>query len=97
MVKLHLAYTSAINPSGSSPVLTEAQVWAGLQRKIRFAQEFVPVILSCDVVSDEAGVVVRDVRFKPGTSPKEKARETVRSFWPSWVCLTLILFLFLLS
>jgi hypothetical protein len=85
MVTLHLSYTSRINPAGASPVLTEAQVWAGLQRKIRFAQEFVPVIESCSVLSDADGVVVREVRFKEGAGPKARAKETVRSFWPSWV------------
>lgn len=85
MVKLQLAYTARINPSGASPILTEAQVWAGLQRKIRFAQEFVPVIESCTVLSDENGVVTRDVKFKPGAGPKPQAKEVVRSYWPSWV------------
>jgi hypothetical protein len=86
MVTLHLAYTSAINPAGATPVLTESQVWAGLQRKIRFAQEFVPVIASCDVLEEKDGVVTREVVFKPGVGPKERAKEVVRSFWPSWVC-----------
>jgi hypothetical protein len=87
MVTLHLAYTSAINPAGATPVLTESQVWAGLQRKIRFAQEFVPVIASCDVLEEKDGVVTREVVFKPGVGPKERAKEVVRSFWPSWVCI----------
>jgi hypothetical protein len=85
MVVLYLSHTAPINPASSSPVLTIPQIWAGLQRKIRFAQEFVPVIESCDVVSDENGVVVRDVKFKEGAGPKPQARETVRSHWPSWV------------
>jgi hypothetical protein len=85
MVHIHLAHTSLINPSGASPVLTRAQVWAGLQRKIRFAQEFVPVIESCTVLEDKDGVVTRDVVFKEGMGPKRKAREVVRGFWPAWV------------
>jgi hypothetical protein len=85
MVTLHLAYTAPINPPSTTPVLTHAQVWAGLQRKIRFAQEFVPVIASCSVLSEEDGVVTRDVVFKPGVAPKEKAREVVRGFGTSWV------------
>jgi hypothetical protein len=40
MASINLAYTSIINPSGATPVLTRAQVWAGLQRKIRFGQYF---------------------------------------------------------
>jgi hypothetical protein len=37
------------------------------------------------VLSDEAGVVTRDVVFKPGMGPKPQARETVKSYYPSWV------------
>jgi hypothetical protein len=85
MVKLHLAYTGPINPAGATPVLTQKQVWAGLQRKIRFAQEFVPVIQDCKVLSDEHGVVTRDVIFKPGVGPKEKAREIVTGYGNAWV------------
>jgi hypothetical protein len=85
MVKLHLAYTAPINPPSATPILTQTQVWAGLQRKIRFAQEFVPVISSCTVLQDKDGVVTREVVFKPGVGPKERAREVVTSFWPSWV------------
>ncbi|KAH7085100.1 hypothetical protein BKA63DRAFT_559750 [Paraphoma chrysanthemicola] len=85
MVKLYLAYTAPINPPNASPVLTEPQIWAGLQHKIRFAQDFVPIIESCTVLSDENGVVVRDVKFKDGAGPISRAKETVRSFWPSWV------------
>jgi hypothetical protein len=48
----------------------------------------VPIILSCTVLSDEAGVVTRDVVFKPGMGPKPQARETVRSYYPSWVRLS---------
>jgi hypothetical protein len=86
MVKIHLAYTSLINPPGSSPILTQSQVWSGLQRKIRYAQEFVPIILSCDVLEDKDGVITREVRFAEGAGPKPKAREVCRGLWPSWVC-----------
>jgi hypothetical protein len=85
MTKIHLAYTAPINPAGASPVLTIPQIWAGLQRKIRHAEEFVPVIESCTVDSDENGVVVRQVKFKKGLGPKDEAREVVRSYEPSWV------------
>lgn len=85
MVTFHLAHTSPINPPNTTPTLTTTQVWQGLQRKIRFAQEFVPVIESCSVLEDKDGVVVRDVVFKKGAGPKDNARETVKSYWPSWV------------
>ncbi|EOA92295.1 hypothetical protein ACJQWK_03889 [Exserohilum turcicum] len=87
MLTLNLAYTSRINPPCTTPLLTRAQIWAGLQRKIRFAQDFVPVIESCAVLEDnaETGTVTRDVVFKKGLGPKDTAREVVRGFWPSVV------------
>ncbi|KAF2737322.1 DUF1857-domain-containing protein [Polyplosphaeria fusca] len=85
MAPLYLAYTSRINPSGASPVLTVPQVWQGLQRKIRFAQEFVKIIESCDVLSEKDGVVERFVKFQAGLGPKDSAKETVVSFEPAWV------------
>lgn len=46
-----------------------------------------PVIASCSVLSDDNGVVTRDVVFKPGAGPSGKsgAREVVRGFGRSWV------------
>lgn len=86
MPAVHLSYTSSINKPGATPVLTVPQIWAGLQRKVRFAQEFVPVIESCTVLEEkDDGTVVRDVKFKEGAGPKPQARETVREYWPSWV------------
>ncbi|ORX98530.1 hypothetical protein BCR34DRAFT_676960 [Clohesyomyces aquaticus] len=85
MVRIHYAYTSQINPEGASPVLTLPQIWQGLQRKIRFAQEFVPVIEGCEVLKEEDGVVTRVVKFKKGLVPKEQATEVVRGYGMSWV------------
>lgn len=86
MVNIHIAYTAPINPAGASPVLSKTQIYAGLERKVHYAQEFVPVIESCKVVEEKDGVVVRDVVFKDGAGPKKHAREWVRSYWPAWVC-----------
>ncbi|KAF9693657.1 hypothetical protein EKO04_008206 [Ascochyta lentis] len=86
MTILHLSHTTPINPPSTTPVLTLPQIWAGLQRKVRHAEEFVPVIASCTVLEErEDGTVVRDVVFKAGLGPKAKARETVREYYPSWV------------
>ncbi|KAF2860763.1 DUF1857-domain-containing protein [Piedraia hortae CBS 480.64] len=87
MTTIYCAYTEPINPSGTQPVLTRSQVWAGLQRKIRRAQDFVPVIIACEVLEekkDEKDVptVVRDVVFK---GKDEKVREVCKSYWPSRV------------
>lgn len=64
MVVLHFAATAPINPAGASPVLNKDQVWAGLQRKVRFAHEFVPPITSCVVVKEDGNVVTRRVVFE---------------------------------
>ena len=89
MVAIHIAYTSPINSSSgpkSEPQLTIEQVWAGLQRKIRHGDEFVPVIESCDVISEyddpKSGnhIVEREAVFKPGTGPSGKVKEVCESF-----------------
>lgn len=49
MVTFHLAHTLPLNPPGAQPVLTPAQAWAGLARKARRPQDFVPVVSHCDV------------------------------------------------
>jgi hypothetical protein len=85
MVSFYIAYTAPINPTSASPILTRAQVWAGLQRKIRHAEEFVPAIIGCAVLSEKGDEVIREVELKPGVGPAGKVREVCRSFEPSWV------------
>ncbi len=46
------AASRLVNPLGVTPVITEAQLWAGLQRKVRFPTEFIPAITSCEVITD---------------------------------------------
>ncbi|ORY55679.1 uncharacterized protein BCR38DRAFT_356571 [Pseudomassariella vexata] len=91
MVNLNFAYTGSINPTGASPILTQTQVWAGLQRKVRHAQEFVPIILECKVTSEEEETaetvlkIVREVKFAPGSGPKadeEQVREVCLHYAP---------------
>lgn len=68
----YIAYTAAINPPSATPALTYAQVWAGLEKKIRAGQDFVGgAIVSTDVISEsttEHGqpVTVREVVFREG-------------------------------
>ncbi|KEF51948.1 uncharacterized protein A1O9_11938 [Exophiala aquamarina CBS 119918] len=68
----NIAYTAPINPGSVTPVLTYAQVWAGLERKIRAGEEFVGgAIISTDVLSEsetEHGqpVTMREVVFREG-------------------------------
>jgi len=76
MVVFNLGYTAPINPPSASPVLTPSQIWAGLQRKVRHAEEFVPLFSSCEVLSeeppateDEPYTVVRAVTIRAGAGP----------------------------
>lgn len=67
----YIAFTAPINPAGAS-TLSREQIWAGLQRKVRHAEEFVGgAIKSTDVISeskDEHGreVITREVVFREG-------------------------------
>lgn len=87
MVQIYCAYTAPLNPPGASPTLSREQVWKGLQRKIRRAQDFVPVIASTDVLEERDGgrEIVRVAHFRAGGphGAKEKdVREVCKSFWP---------------
>jgi len=81
----HLAYTASINDGKPEPRLTIPQVWAGLQRKIRAAQEFVPAITSTEVIEEKTDgkkgtpIVVREVVFKEGN---RKVREECYEYAP---------------
>lgn len=66
----NLAFTVTVNPQGATPILTRAQLWAGLLLKIREAETFVrQAIQSTKVLSEETDnkgnlVVTRDVLFR---------------------------------
>lgn len=57
------------------------QVWKGLQRKIRRAQDFVGAIKGTDVVDDKEDEVVRIAHFADGHDVKE----VCKSYWPTKV------------
>ncbi|KAL9057030.1 MAG: hypothetical protein Q9162_002578 [Coniocarpon cinnabarinum] len=82
MATVNCAYTGYINPPNVTPVLTQAQVWAGLERKVRRGQDFVPVIESTTVVEEKRStkqewpqlapgtqIVVREAKFTDGNGP----------------------------
>ncbi|KAH7234872.1 uncharacterized protein BKA55DRAFT_679617 [Fusarium redolens] len=91
MVVINLAFSAPINPSGVSPILSEAQVWNGLQRKVRKAHEFVAPILECEVLSEEeietGTKVVRQVTFDKDARGDHDTivKEVVYEFAPSRV------------
>ncbi|KKY14496.1 hypothetical protein UCDDS831_g08156 [Diplodia seriata] len=94
MVIVNVAFASPINPAGAAPALSVGQVWAGLERKIRFAQEFVPVIVGTEVLeettegsgSEAVPVVVREATFKEGfRQGSPKVKEVCKCYAPSRV------------
>ena len=85
----NIAFTAPINPSGALPALTRAQIWAGLQMKIRSAETFVPggiqstVVISEDINPNSGNpVTVREVVFVEG---QRKVREHVTAYEDSRV------------
>jgi hypothetical protein len=86
MVTIAYAYTAPINPVDAKPVLSRDLVFSGLRRKVRLASEFVPVILSCDVLSEDGNVVTREVTFKDGAGPPGKVKEVCVERYPTKVC-----------
>jgi hypothetical protein len=84
MVSFNLAYTAPINREGQS-VITWPQAWAGLVRKVNHAEEFVPLITSCEVLSDEPAkseadvhTITRIVKFKEGNGPNKASGAPVK-------------------
>ena len=86
MVKVYAARTVPVNPPDAPFVLGRDHLWQALQRKIRYAHEFVPVIKSCKVESDKDDVVVRDVVFTQPNGQVKEMREEVKSYGGQWVC-----------
>lgn len=82
----HLAYTAPINPADAHPVLTRAQVWRGLERKVVAAEDFVQgPIRRTDVLetTEDAGntVTVREIllTIMPG-EPEKRVREICTAY-----------------
>jgi hypothetical protein len=77
-VTIHLAHTALINPPGTDRVLTAAQAWAGLQRKARRPQDFVPVVDTCEILSEVDGIISCIVVFKrdSGVAHAKRIKET---------------------
>ncbi|KAJ7752447.1 DUF1857-domain-containing protein [Mycena maculata] len=55
------AVTRPVNPPGAEPVLTEEQVWKGLEHKAHDPAGFVPLITSNKTISEEGNKLVREV------------------------------------
>lgn len=89
----HAGALSGPGAPSSSPTLSlnrltgrTAKIWKGLQRKVRKAQDFVPVITATDVVEDKGDEVVRVAHFKEfHGQPPHEVREVCKSFYPTKV------------
>ncbi|KAG6841517.1 hypothetical protein C0991_010131 [Blastosporella zonata] len=66
------AASRPVNPPGVTPVLTEEQLWKGLGIKARQPKKFVPMISSCEVLSDDGNKIVRSVSFNNGAPVTER-------------------------
>ncbi|GAA5954686.1 hypothetical protein JCM3765_003857 [Sporobolomyces pararoseus] len=69
------ACTRPVNPPGVEPVLSEEQVWKGLEKKAREPSLFVQAITSAEVIKDEGNKVTRLVSINNG----EKLEEHIES------------------
>ncbi|KAF1735488.1 hypothetical protein CRV24_004412 [Beauveria bassiana] len=72
------SFTSPRQPLWPSPVLTPAQVWEGLRRKVCHADQFGPPITSCVVKKEDNNVVHRRVVFEGGKEMTEVCTELAR-------------------
>ncbi|GAA5933719.1 SRPBCC family protein [Sporobolomyces koalae] len=66
------AATRPVNPPGTDLVLTEAQVWKGLEHKARNPSLFVPAITHSEVIKDEGNKVTRVVQIHNGERQTEE-------------------------
>ncbi|KAF8211163.1 hypothetical protein K438DRAFT_1958300 [Mycena galopus ATCC 62051] len=55
------AATRPVNPPGAEPVLTEEQVWKGLEYKARNPIPFISMISASKVISEEGNKITREL------------------------------------
>ena len=83
MVTINVAYTQTVNPSGASPIITRAQLWAAMEMKVREAHKFVPVFSDCKVLEEYDNVIVRETTLKPMEGrPGKTQKETCKLYKP---------------
>jgi hypothetical protein len=83
MVTINVAYTQIVNPSGASPIITRAQLWAAMEMKVREAHKFVPVFSDCKVLEEHDNVIVRETTLKPMEGrPGKTQKETCKLYKP---------------
>lgn len=66
-----LSHAIAVNPEGAEIILTQEEVWRGLEMKAENALPFVPGMAKCEVLERGEGWLLREVIFK-GHQVQEK-------------------------
>jgi len=69
MVVLYQSQTLPINPSGTTPTLTLAEVWEVMHLKCRKPELFVAPMSSSEVFEETPTFMKRSVVFKEGMGP----------------------------
>ncbi|KAH6704029.1 hypothetical protein BKA61DRAFT_181782 [Leptodontidium sp. MPI-SDFR-AT-0119] len=85
MVQIRAARSVPVNPPGAAFILKHTQLWTALQRKVRHATEFVPLMKSCTVLKDEGDVVLRDAILVQENGAVREMREEVTSYSQQWI------------
>ena len=64
-------------------MITRAQLWSGMEQKVRAAHKFVPVFEDCKVIEEHDNVVVRETKLKPMEGrPGKTQTETCKLYKP---------------
>ncbi|KAJ7025480.1 DUF1857-domain-containing protein [Mycena alexandri] len=66
------AVTRPVNPPGAEPVLTEAQLWKGLEYKARNAHAFIPGIVESKTIVDDGKKVENELKTADGRVVKDR-------------------------
>ncbi|KAJ6571602.1 hypothetical protein B0H19DRAFT_1255561 [Mycena capillaripes] len=65
------AATRPVNPPGVEPVITEEQLWKGLEYKARNPVRFVPMMSASKTISEEGNKLVREMTIGNTTVKEE--------------------------
>ncbi|ODM21910.1 hypothetical protein SI65_02754 [Aspergillus cristatus] len=77
MVLITASTTTPVNPSGSTPTLTKEDLWTALVLKARDPKQFVSVIESSEIISENENGLTRKVSFKGDDASKDGVEERV--------------------
>lgn len=90
MVLITTSTTSPVNPPGTTPVLSHADLWAALVAKARQPEEFVSAIQSSRIIHETASGLTRGVQFKGDLGAGGEVEEEVVYVGDMKVSITLL-------